>query len=309
MIDKYILILGSKKDFHTNHVYNQLIKNDYKSEIIDASHFPRFINFSWDISNNASITINNKEIYFDEIQSIYWRQNKGISLNKSLPKEVENLYEKNAKSSLRIFLQFPSLNFINNYDAWQLHKIKPHQLRIMKDAGIKIPKTLISNNINEINEFFSQRPKLIIKPVYGGDYVNKVTGIDIEKSIVLTDSVHYSTYNSAYTMQELVEGKNIRTYVFEEKTFSFEIEAETIDFRISDKQKISKYEIPKEIARQAIDITKLLGLKWTAIDWRLNNKNEYYFLEANFSPMFYGFEDATQVPLTDELINLLGKNN
>jgi D-alanine-D-alanine ligase-like ATP-grasp enzyme len=60
-----------------------------------------------------------------------------------------------------------------------------------------------------------------------------------------------------------------------------------------------------EIERRSIAIARSLLLEWTEIDWRRNNQGEYYFLEANPSPMFTYFEDKTGYPLTEGLVNLL----
>ncbi len=52
-------------------------------------------------------------------------------------------------------------------------------------------------------------------------------------------------------------------------------------------------------------IAKAFMLEWTAIDWRLQPKGEYIFLEANPSPMFLYFEQQTGFPITQALIQLL----
>ncbi|MCP4377048.1 MAG: RimK-like protein, partial [bacterium] len=50
-----------------------------------------------------------------------------------------------------------------------------------------------------------------------------------------------------------------------------------------------------------------LDLVWTGIDLRLTEKGEYFFFEANPSPMFLGFQSRCDLPLSESLIDLLVK--
>lgn len=309
MKNKKILIIGNKDDINAAHVLKSLKTKNAEVEILDTTHFPRFWNIDWDINTNkGGVRIDSKTYWsFEEIHSVYMRSIKGISLNLNMPDKMEELYSSNALSSLRVFLQHPGIRFVNKYSAHDSHKIKPHQLRVVKELGVNIPQTLISNNIFKIDEFVNETDACIIKHVYGGEYVDKIKSVDVQKEKIFTEKMEYSVFNSAYTIQQLIPGENIRTFVFDNKTISLKIDAELLDFRISKNQKISIVDIPKEIQEQSVQLTKALGMEWTGIDWRVNNKNEFYFLEANFSPMFYVFEKESGAPLADLLVELLLK--
>jgi glutathione synthase/RimK-type ligase-like ATP-grasp enzyme len=57
--------------------------------------------------------------------------------------------------------------------------------------------------------------------------------------------------------------------------------------------------------KQCRQIAEALELLWTGIDFRLTPEGHYVFLEANPSPMFLGFEQATGLPLSESLAALL----
>ena len=61
---------------------------------------------------------------------------------------------------------------------------------------------------------------------------------------------------------------------------------------------------PQEV-EQVAGIMRVLGLRWTAIDWRRDAAGEYYFLEANPSPMFIAFEQHSAYPILDTLIDAM----
>ncbi len=52
-----------------------------------------------------------------------------------------------------------------------------------------------------------------------------------------------------------------------------------------------------------------LMLNWTAIDWRRNSRGEYFFLEANPSPMFIGFSMKTGMAVYKMLAKALARTH
>jgi glutathione synthase/RimK-type ligase-like ATP-grasp enzyme len=93
-----------------------------------------------------------------------------------------------------------------------------------------------------------------------------------------------------------IAGNNIRTYVIGNCVYSAEIRTGAVDFRDDIDLELIPLKVPPEIERMSIAIARSLLLEWTAIDWRRNNHDEYYFLEANPSPMFTYFEAKTGYP-------------
>ena len=80
--------------------------------------------------------------------------------------------------------------------------------------------------------------------------------------------------------------------------------SDLVDFRTDDNCTIVPVKLPYKQHQLALDITRTLGYEWTAIDW-IKADDKYYFLEANFSPMFAFFEEQTHYPIAKSLVNLL----
>ena len=66
-------------------------------------------------------------------------------------------------------------------------------------------------------------------------------------------------------------------------------------------------ELPDDVVRLCRHVARALDLVWAGIDLRRTAAGEHFFLEANPSPMFLGFEAATGLPLTEALMELLLK--
>jgi glutathione synthase/RimK-type ligase-like ATP-grasp enzyme len=107
------------------------------------------------------------------------------------------------------------------------------------------------------------------------------------------------------TLQEEVPGTNVRVFVAGERVLACEVRTRELDYRMDAEPELLVHELPGHTAALSLRIASELGLVWTGIDFRLTPEGEYVFLEANPSPMFLGFEEATGLPLTESLAALL----
>ena len=203
-------------------------------------------------------------------------------------------------STIRTIFKDSQARWVNSIEAIEFHKEKPLQLKTVRLLGVKIPKTLITNDPMRVIEWSKSVEKAIFKPVYGGSHAKILTDSDLEpKRLKLALSL------SPVTIQEYIRGTNIRTYVIGNSVYSAEIRTNSIDFREDPDAKLIPIDLPESIQKQCLAIAKALHLKWTAIDWRLSPNCDYFFLEANPSPMFLYFEQQTGFPITEKLVELL----
>jgi D-alanine-D-alanine ligase-like ATP-grasp enzyme len=107
------------------------------------------------------------------------------------------------------------------------------------------------------------------------------------------------------TIQEEVPGTNIRVFVAGEQVFACEIRTPYLDYRDDPQPLLLVHQLPQSMISQCRQIAQVLDLLWTGIDFRWTPQGQYVFLEANPSPMFLGFEQATGLPLSDSLASLL----
>jgi glutathione synthase/RimK-type ligase-like ATP-grasp enzyme len=206
-------------------------------------------------------------------------------------------------SLLRSMLQACPARWINSWKAYQFHKEKPLQLWAVKQLGVTIPATLISNDPEVILEFCKhqyQHQRMIFKPVYGGAHTQTVTPDHLNQ-----ERLTLALKTAPITIQAYIPGTNIRSYVIGTTVYSAEIRSSALDFREDIAAELIPLTLPDSIAQACVQIARRLFLEWTAIDWRRTPSGEYFFLEANPSPMFLHFEAQTGFPITAQLVNLL----
>jgi glutathione synthase/RimK-type ligase-like ATP-grasp enzyme len=297
-----ILILGEEKDLHAKHIYDVLLARGVEVHYFNSRTFPTQSRLSWypDTQSGSLYLANGTRLQISEIHSVYWRSFNGVYVPELPDEHQQSIAFNDAFSLIRTLLQVRSIRWVNSWQAYEFHKEKPHQLAVVSNLGVTIPKTLISNDPELITEFANALDRAIFKPVYGGAHAKLIT-----PEFLAPERLKFALKLAPIALQEFIDGTNIRTYVIGDRVFSAEIRTGAIDFRDDVDLELIPLQIPPEIARMSIEIARSLMLEWTAIDWRRNNQDEYYFLEANPSPMFTYFEDKTGYPLTEELVDLL----
>lgn len=297
-----ILILGNPEDAHAAHMQQALTKAGATVDYLDTRLFPTQVQMSWQPNTQLGcFTLpGGRCLDFQDIKSVFWRNLSDMYIPSLKDANQQRVAFNDSISALRSLLQACPARWINSWQAYQFHKEKPLQLSKVNQLGVTIPVTLISNNPEQVIEFVSSQEKVISKPVYGGAHTQLVTESHLDpKRLSLALSL------SPVTIQEYIPGTNIRSYVIDGAVYSAEIRSNSLDFREDAEAELIPLEIPELVQQQCLAIAKALMLEWTAIDWRLKPTGEYVFLEANPSPMFIYFEQKTNFPLTQKLVDLL----
>lgn len=305
-----ILVIGSEEEYHSQYIYN-LLKNDKEDvEYFDTRQFPISNKINWyaaDGINNGNFVVNNKKIPFCDIKSIYWRWRYSFDvcryLNFQASDYVSYIMNHEVTSTLDSLFYSLNCNWVNSIEAINFHKTKAYQLFVLAQNGFRVPKTLISNDSEEIINFAEENDfKLIYKPVQGGCHTKPLSKDELTKEKL------ESLKAGAVQFQEKLDGIDIRVYVIEDKIFAAEIHSETVDFREDINAKIIPVTLPSDVEKQCLKIMKLFELKFSGIDIKTKSNGEYVFIEANPAPMFIGFEKQSGYNISENLCNLLKKS-
>lgn len=301
------IVLGQKQDQHAQYMLEKLKIRGLDAYLLSTHDFPRNVQFSYcPTEEDGSLTLNDGQVLkLSEIKAVFWRGFSGVSDESTRENYLsfDSIAAQDSLACLRTwFLLDNNTVWMNSWQAFQHHKEKPLQLTKVKRLGVNIPKTYIGNNLEDVKAAYGRLSQSIFKPVFGGAHTEMLTDAHLS-SERLADALA----KSPITVQEFIAGTNIRTYVVGDKTISIELKSEKADFREDENTVLTVIETPKHIAEQAKAIKSELFLNWTAIDWRRDEQGNYYFLEANPSPMFIGFERQSGVPLTEYIIDEMCK--
>ena len=300
-----ILILGGTDDEHPVHMHRYLLTRNHDAEFLDSREFPAQLTIQFDpVGGQGEIVLaSGRRLPLDSILSVYWRCYNGIGPIDLPDPEQAHIAHNDARSLFESLLIHLPCRWVNGWDGFQLHQTKGAALARVAKLGVAIPATLLANEPEAVRAFAAEHPQCIFKPVQGGAHTRRLTGEH------LTDANLANLKYAPVTLQEEIPGTNIRVFVAGDEVLACEIATCEVDFRDDPAVHIQPCELPPDIAGQSRQIARALSLLWTGIDYRLTPEGKYYFLEANPSPMFLGFQEQAGLPLTEALAQLLTKTD
>lgn len=300
-----VLVLGGDDDEHAVHVLETLRARGARAEMLDSRRFPGEIRIAWrPVGAGGRLTLpGGGPIDFGEIRSVYWRCFNGFAEPPLGDEAQAELALNDSRSLFESLLVHLPVRWVNGWDAYQLHQTKPAALaRIAAmdlPVSLRCPATCLGNDPEAVGEFVARHGRCIFKPVQGGAHTRLVT-----ESHLTRENLR-SLATAPVTIQEHVEGTDVRVFVADRRVRACQIVTDATDFRDDPNAEIDPVDLPDDVAAACIAIARELHLLWTGIDLRRTADGQYVFLEANPSPMFIGFESYSGLPLTDALIDVL----
>ncbi|MFA3792852.1 RimK family alpha-L-glutamate ligase [Aliiglaciecola sp. SL4] len=296
-----VIILGASQDCHALHMLQTCHKSGIEAALFDTSLYPSCHSISWNpVLAKGGLRLNSTFYKFEQINSVFWSSVGPPSLAEDTNPSLYQIAMSDSSSALRTFFDERSIRWVNSWQVFDSHKVKPRQLHKAATSGALIPQTYIGNETEDILSFAKQYKKLLFKPVYGGSHATLV-----DEKQLNSEHLQKVLKYAPVTIQQYIEGTNIRTYVIGSEVFSAEIVSDEVDFRLHSNPIHIPTKTPIKVARLAKRLTQAFKMHWTAIDWRRDNQGNYYFLEANPSPMFMHFEQITGYPITEMLVQAL----
>jgi ATP-GRASP peptide maturase of grasp-with-spasm system len=298
-----VIIISINGEISTNDVIRWLRKFNEK---VIRINFGDFMNGNYNISvrmsnNNFLISFNGEEIDQDMLKnsSVWLRKlSRFFSIN-----DAKNLKEKMPGISPHIEKEFNTFSnslmyllkdarFLCTVEAKDLNKMDV--LKLAKEAGLKIPDTILTNSKVELSEYLKEHGKCITKCITDGisiglgddDYYFLSTSLLSQENLKNIPDFFVPSIVQNYIEKEF----EIRIFYLDGQFFSVAIfsqqrEHTKIDFRMIDKDKqsvrMTPFELPEEIKSKIRQLMKKLNLNTGSIDMIYTPQKEYYFLEVN----------------------------
>jgi glutathione synthase/RimK-type ligase-like ATP-grasp enzyme len=213
------------------------------------------------------------------------------------------------------FLKHKNVKWVDNPISLSEADFKIPQLHVAKNIGFKIPKTLISNNKSVIESFLSSNKDNILKlstqpSFYINDdvffiYTNKITKEDLKD--------FDNCVNSPMIFQEYIEKQFEVRYTFVNNNhFVCRIDSQVsekskTDWRRYDLKNTPYLEIepPKDIREKVNHFMKTLNLNYGALDFIVDQDNQWWFLEINSVGQYGWIEQLTGMPITRAIVDYM----
>jgi glutathione synthase/RimK-type ligase-like ATP-grasp enzyme len=199
----------------------------------------------------------------------------------------------------------PSL-VVNLPSAMTSNGSKPLQSAIIASAGFDVPDTLLTTAAEAAVEFRERHGRVIYK---------SIGGVRSRVSLLKDEALgRIANGASPIQLQEYIPGTDLRVHVVGNEVFACTIESDAVDYRYPstepEQPRIEACSLPAEISDRCVALTRLLGLSLAGIDLRRASDGRWVCFEANPSPGYTFYEQATGAEITAALARLLrGREN
>lgn len=310
-----ILLVTNQRDLTTDYIVRELQDRKvpyYRLNTETISDHKCSIGYKslddWNIGN----------IEGESVSSAYFRRPSApICRLKSLKNEEQEYVQMEWLAFLKSIYSRLDRKWFSSPINISLAEDKPRQLLLANKIGFNIPQSIISNNFSHI---ISRTPSenLIAKPLRQA----LISGYD--EKVVFTSRIpkitqeHEASISFAPSIfqQEIIKRFDVRVTVVGPKVFPVAIwsqeNTETeVDWRKGGNINLvhEHIDIPSNIKDKCIELVKMLGLKFGAIDLICDKNNNYWFLEINPNGQWAWIENQTKLPIASTIVDELLKIN
>ncbi|MEM3506172.1 MAG: RimK family alpha-L-glutamate ligase [Candidatus Bathyarchaeia archaeon] len=199
-------------------------------------------------------------------------------------------------------LEREGLTIINPPLAIERAVDKYYTLSLIHESGINVPRTLVTENVDEAIKAFKEfGGDIVIKPIFGsrGIGATRVTDIDVAERIFRTLRFYHHVL---YIQEFLPHGKaDIRAFVIGDRVVASM-------YRVSNnwKTNISQGAIPvkahlsEEIEKTAVKACKAISCEIAGVDL-IHCKNKIFVIEINSQPGWRGLQSITEKNIGEEI--------
>ena len=159
--DKGILIITTKLDPHADAVIDKI--SDLGYEIFRLNSEDLLCEYIFTLSHKSKKNDGviqdtyGRKIAIQNIQTAYYRKPQAVKPHSELTDQGAKYFsEQEGEEFLKNIYANKSIKWVNDPYAIKRAQIKLPQLQVASSVGLRVPKTIITNNINDAKNFFKR---------------------------------------------------------------------------------------------------------------------------------------------------------
>ena len=196
-------------------------------------------------------------------------------------------------------LQLRGVKVVNPQPTFDMHFLKLFQIALLQSRGVRLPRTLATNDPTALRQFVARENQVICKPMAGGALASMLTPDD------LSDERLATLTRAPVLFQEYIPGDNVRMYLLHDRLLSAAvIETDEVDYRQAVKG-TREVHPPSDVIEASLRAMEACGMVFSGVDWKCTPQGEWVLLECNPTPLFLGFEERVGRPILAPLVDYL----
>lgn len=309
-----VLIVTDSFDVTVDYVVNELDRRGVPVFRFDTAEFPQQLAVSARLDQDGAGVLRtvHREVLLADVGAVYYRKPSIYQLPYGLSEVDAQWALREARlgfggllSALPVWLNHPA--------AISRAEYKPVQLRAAVASGLRVPRTLLTNDPRATRAFAAEVGRVVFKPLSGISY-------DSGRKFIYTHQVDYADLDdpgiatTATLLQEqLDKAYEVRLVVVDDQLFGARIDAHSdrskVDWRADyDALTYTPIQIPTRVRQGVRRLLDKLSLRFGSLDFVITpERREWILLEVNPNGQWAWIQEKTELPIATAIAEALQK--
>lgn len=316
-----IIILSTPDDVHATHVHSLLIARGLDCEIIDPGDFPQSISLRVEFGGASApaftLSTTARDIDLSTVNSIWYRRPNKPVPHPNLDERVRRFVAAECSTVIDDVLGNLECRWLPaRPSTHRTAEAKLLQLRLAIKLGFTTPTTLVTNQPSSLLSFHQRTNGKIISKLAGksfgtmlGTHLIRYTEQVSSRDLLHVESLRLCPMVFQEYVPKLVE---LRVTVVGNNVFTAEIDSQATNHTQFDWRRYEHdrtphriHELPDHVAARCVELVRLLGLNYGAIDLIVTPDGRYIFLEVNPNGQYLWIEGATDLQISESICDFL----
>jgi hypothetical protein len=302
-----ILLAADREDVHAVRVADLLRREGNSVRFVHASGFGTAHSLTFDPSTGGGVLrTDDIEVAAADVSSVWYRRPGRPVVDDDITDPLDRTFaEREWQAAIDGFFSVvPSL--VVSPPLCQRAAIKPRQLSAARCAGLRVPETVITNDVDEAEAFVARHSSVVHKAISSPSHRFLDTRVWGEREVECLADLPLCPI----ILQERIEGpSDIRVTIVGRRMFAARIDTAAghagVDSRLDLDAPCVPHVLPDEVSAALLCVMEKLGLLFGTVDLKLTETNEYVFFEVNPQGQFLYIEILTGQPISAAVAALL----
>jgi glutathione synthase/RimK-type ligase-like ATP-grasp enzyme len=314
-----ILAISHQNDNETTAVLQELTRMRADARLLDLAEFPQSLQIGLYLEGAETHRYllrrrSEPDIDLARCRAAWWRRPQPFIPHPELARpEYRNFAYSESHEAFAGLWQAIDAFWVNHPTRDEVAHRKALQLRVAQEAGLHIPRTLISNDVETIRQFVAQQG--VERTAYKSFSATerhwretrtlKLNEVDLLERARYAPVIFQEYIPAQYDLRVTVVGEELFPAAIYSQASSYAVDYR-MDFANS---AVEAAHLPDEVAASLLALMRMLGLVYGAIDMRLTPDGRYVFLEINPAGQWLFIENRTRQPITACLAAMLASHD
>lgn len=304
-----VLVVAERLDAAADMVVDQLNQRGVPVARFDAADFPQSVTLTGQLGASGAwhgvLTDGHRSVRLSDVRAVYYRRPGRPVIAHTVPEPYRQWARDQADCALLNVLSALPVRWINNPHSDRLAAHKPQQMVVAVKAGLRVPRSLITNDPEAARTFAAELDgPVICKPVLGGRLdvggdrqlmvaTHAVEPADFDDSIRLT---------AHYFQERIPKEYEVRLVAVAGKLFAGTLrglsERACTDWRTDyGAIEYGTTTVPESVATSVRRFLRFYGIAFGSFDFAVTPAGEWVFFENNPSGTWSWVENRTGLPI------------